>query len=209
VTFLVFDLLHLDGRSLLGTPYRDRREALAELQLSGDSWQTPPWFAGGGKAVWQASKDQRLEGIVIKRLDSMYRPGRRSPDWLKLKNQLMQEVVIAGWKPGEGHRSGTIGSLLLAVRDDAGELRYAGNVGTGFTDGALRSLAKDLEPLSVDSSPFDHPVPPAQARTAHWVSPVLVGEVTFSEWTREGRLRHPSWRGLRPDKSADEVHRES
>jgi bifunctional non-homologous end joining protein LigD len=209
VTFLAFDLLYLDGRSLLDAPYEARRQALDELKLTGDSWQTPPWFAGNGDAVWRASKEQRLEGIVIKRLASTYAPGSRSGDWLKLKNQLMQEVVIAGWKPGTGSREGAIGSLMLGVPDDAGHLSYVGNVGTGFTDAALRSLAAALMPLQADVCPFSVPPPRSQTRDARWVRPILVGEVRFSEWTREGRLRHPAWRGLRPDKAAEEVRRES
>jgi bifunctional non-homologous end joining protein LigD len=209
VTYLVFDLLYLDGRSLLDTPYAERRELLDDLKLSGDSWQTPPWFAGNGKAVFAASKEQHLEGVVMKRLDSTYSPGRRSKSWLKLKNQLMQEVVIAGWKPGEGHRQGTLGALLLGVPNDDGELVYVGNVGTGFTDAALKSLTSDLKPLATTESPFATPVPRVQGRDAQWVQPILVGEVTFSEWTGDGRLRHPSWRGLRPDKGPSEVRRES
>jgi bifunctional non-homologous end joining protein LigD len=209
VTYLVFDLLYLDGRSLLDVPYAERRELLAGLKLAGDSWQTPPWFSGNGEAVFTASKEQQLEGIVMKRLDSRYVPGTRSKAWLKMKNQLMQEVVIAAWKAGEGHRQGSIGSLLLGVPDDNGDLGYVGKVGTGFTDAALKSLAADVAPLAVEESPFAAEIPRAQAREAHWVQPILVGEVTFSEWTRDGRLRHPAWRGLRPDKSADEVRRES
>jgi bifunctional non-homologous end joining protein LigD len=209
VTFMVFDLLYLDGRSLLGRPYSERRELLAGLTLSGQSWQTPPWFAGNGKAVFAASKEQQLEGIVMKRLDSTYSPGIRSTSWLKLKNQLMQEVVIAGWKAGEGHREGSIGSLLLGVPNDDGDLRYVGNVGTGFTDAALKALAAELKPIATDTSPFNPPIARVHARDARWVQPTLVGEVTFSEWTRERRLRHSAWRGLRPDKTASEVRRES
>jgi bifunctional non-homologous end joining protein LigD len=209
VIYLAFDLLYLDGRSLLDEPYSERRKLLDDLKLAGDSWQTPPWFAGNGKAVFNASKEQHLEGVVMKRLDSRYSPGSRSKAWLKLKNQLMQEVVIGGWKPGEGHREGTIGSLLLGVRNDDGDLVYVGNVGTGFTDAALKSLASDLAPLATDDGPFATAIPRVQGRDAHWVQPSLVGEVTFSEWTRDGRLRHPAWRGLRPDKEASEVLRES
>jgi bifunctional non-homologous end joining protein LigD len=209
VTFLAFDLLYVDGRSLLDVPYSERRALLADLQVSGESWQTPPWFAGNGEAVYQTSKEQHLEGIVMKRLDSRYSAGRRSTSWLKLKNQLMQEVVIAGWNPGEGHREGSIGSLLLGVHDKNGDLLYVGNVGTGFTDEALRSLASELSPLAAEESAFATPIPRTLARDAHWVQPTLVGEVTFSEWTRNGRLRHPSWRGLRPDKAGEEVRRES
>ncbi|HEX3707831.1 MAG TPA: non-homologous end-joining DNA ligase [Mycobacteriales bacterium] len=209
VTFLAFDLLHLDRRSLLDLPYAERRQRLEGLDLAGDSWQTPPSFTGHGEAVWQASKEQQLEGIVLKRLKSTYIPGSRSTDWLKLKNQLMQEVVIAGWKPGAGSRQGAIGSLLLGVNGDDGGLVYVGNVGTGFTDAALKMLAADLAPLTCDEPPFAEPIPRSHARDAHWVTPSLVGEVRFSEWTRDGRLRHPAWRGLRPDKTPEEVRRES
>jgi bifunctional non-homologous end joining protein LigD len=209
VTYLIFDLLYLDGRSLLDTAYSERRELLDGLDLRGDSWQTPPGTAGEGKAVWEASKQHGLEGVVMKRLDSKYSPGARSKAWLKLKNVRTQEVVVAGWKPGEGNRAGTIGSLLLGVPDDKGELQYAGHVGTGFTDTMLRQLKADLTPLAAAEPAFATPVPKPQAKDAHWVTPSIVGEVQFSEWTREGRLRHPSWRGLRPDKGPDEVRRES
>jgi bifunctional non-homologous end joining protein LigD len=209
VSYFIFDLLYLDGHPLLDLPYSDRRALLDKLDLRGDSWQTPPWTAGDGTAVFQTSKEHGLEGVVMKRLDSTYAPGRRSKSWLKLKNVRTQEVVIAGWKPGEGNRQGLIGSLLLGIPHDDGTLRYAGHVGTGFTDVMLRDLQRDLKPLSTDSSPFDTPVPRPVAKDAHWVRPELVGEVQFSEWTGERRLRHPSWRGLRPDKTAAEVRDES
>jgi bifunctional non-homologous end joining protein LigD len=207
-TFLVFDVLYLDGRMLLETPYVDRRRVLESLDLAGPSWQTTPMFEGGGEAVLATSREQGLEGIIAKRLDSRYVPGRRSESWLKVKNVRMQEVVIGGWKPGEGRRKGAIGSLLLGVNADAG-LEFVGHVGTGFTDAMLRDLEADLAPLERADSPFATTVPRVQARDAHWVEPRLVGEVVFTEWTRETRLRHPSWRGLRPDKSPDEVVRES
>ncbi|MDQ6875512.1 MAG: non-homologous end-joining DNA ligase [Actinomycetota bacterium] len=208
VVYLMFDLLHLDGRPLIDLPYAQRRELLDGLALAGASWQTPPYFAGGGAAVVQASNDQALEGVVAKRLDSRYLPGRRSDSWRKVKNFRTQEVVVVGWKPGQGRRDGGIGSLLLALRTDAG-LTYAGNVGTGFTDAMLDDLARRLRPLARKTSPVAGDVPRVQARDAHWVSPKLVGEVEFTEWTADGRLRHPSWRGLRPDKAPAEVTRES
>ena len=214
VTYLVFDVLYLDGRSLLDLPYVDRREILESLQLAGPSWQTPPHFAGGsgkdhvGKAVFAASREQGLEGIIAKRLDSKYLAGKRSDCWLKVKNLRTQEVVIGGWKPGEGRRKGAIGSLLLGVPGDAG-LDYVGHVGTGFTDKMLRDLEADLKPLRREDSPFATTVPREHARGAQWVEPQIVGEVAFSEWTRDGRLRHPAWRGLRPDKTVAEVVRES
>src|SRR3954471_11106705 len=147
VTYLVFDVLHLDGRSLLDEPYEERRRILESLELYGPSWQTPPWFRGGGAAVLAASKQQGLEGVIAKRLDSRYYAGRRSDCWLKVKNLRTQEVVIGGWKPGAGRRAGAIGSLLLGVPGDDG-LLYVGHVGTGFTDKMLRDLEADLRPLA-------------------------------------------------------------
>jgi bifunctional non-homologous end joining protein LigD len=209
IVYLVFDVLYLDGRSTVDLPYIERRRLLDDMKLSGPRWQTPPMFEGGGAAVLKASGEQGLEGVVAKALDSRYFPGKRSDSWLKIKNLRTQEVVIGGWKPGEGRRTDMIGSLLLGVPNDKGELLYAGHVGTGFTDKALRDLADDLAPLERKDSPFADTVPREHARGAHWVEPDLVGEVRFGEWTRDGRLRHPAWRGLRPDKSADEVVRES
>jgi bifunctional non-homologous end joining protein LigD len=204
---LLFDLLYLDGESLLAQPYTQRRERLEALTLAGGAWQTPPAFTGRGTEAVTVSQSQGLEGVVAKRLSSSYLPGRRSPDWIKIKNLRTQEVIIGGWKPGAGRRAGMIGSLLLGIPEVDG-LHYAGKVGTGFTDTMLRDLAADLDSLATQSSPF-RAVPRPDARQARWVSPRLVGEVAFSEWTDDGRLRHPAWRGLRPDKSPDQVVRES
>ena len=178
-TFFAFDVLHLDGRSLLELPYVERRGILESLALSGPSWQTPPWFAGGGAAVLAASKTQGLEGVIAKRLDSRYYPGKRSDCWLKIKNLRTQEVVIGGWKPGEGRRKGAIGSLLLGVPGPGG-LDYVGHVGTGFTEKMLRDLEADLAPLQRETSPFASTVPREHARDAHWVEPKIVGEVAPS-----------------------------
>ncbi len=208
VTYLVFDLLHLDGRSTLSVPYRERRALLEGLDLSGPSWQTPPAWFGGGAAVLAAAREQHLEGVVAKQVESTYQPGTRSRTWLKVKNLRIQEVVVAGWRPGQGRRAGTVGSLLLAIPDADG-LRYAGKVGTGFTAAALDELQRRLERLATERSPLADDVPRVDARGARWVRPELVGEVRFTEWTRDGRLRHPAWRGLRPDKGADQVVRES
>lgn len=210
VTFLAFDVMYLDGESLLKRTYDERRAALESLGLDGPRWVTPPAFEGDGAAASKASEDQGLEGVLAKRRDSTYEPGRRSRSWVKVKHFLAQEVVIGGWKPGEGRRKGGIGSLLLGVHDpESGELRYAGHVGTGFTVRMLDDLEARLRPLTRKTPPFTDEVPRAQARDARWVTPRLVGEVAFSEWTKDGRLRHPSWRGLRPDKSAAEVRPES
>jgi len=209
VSYLVFDVLDIDGTSLLTTTYDERRVALEDLGLDGPSWATPPAFAGDGETAKEVSKQQGLEGVLAKRRASLYQPGKRSRDWVKVKHIRMQEVVIGGWSPGEGNRAGRIGSLLLGVNDEDGRLVYAGHVGTGFSVAVLADLGARLAKLERTSAPFADEVPRAHAKGAHWVTPQLVGEVAFAEWTRDGRLRHPTWRGLRPDKSPDEVVRES
>jgi bifunctional non-homologous end joining protein LigD len=208
VSFLAFDLLCLDGTLLLAEPYRRRRGMLEELRLQGRHWQTPPAFTGqDGADLLAVSRQQGLEGIVAKRLDSRYEPGRRSPAWVKIKNVRRQEVVIGGWQPGAGGRAGQIGSLLIGVHG-AGGLEFAGHVGTGFTQQALALLARRLAPLRQDSCPFAVPVPREHARTAIWVRPLLVAEVEFASWTAEGRMRAASYKGLRDDKHPGEVTRE-
>jgi bifunctional non-homologous end joining protein LigD len=207
VQLVLFDLLHLEGRSLLDLPYDDRRAALAELSLAGESWQVPEAFFGGGQQLLDATRAQGLEGIVAKRRTSPYRPGRRSDCWLKVKHIRRTSTVIAGWKPGEGGRAGRIGSLLLGVQGPDG-LEYAGHVGTGFTAAVLRDLATRLEPLQREDSPFATPVPREHARNAVWVEPLLVAEVDYTEWTKDGRLRHPSYKGLRDDYDPADVVRE-
>jgi bifunctional non-homologous end joining protein LigD len=208
VTFMLFDLLRLDGRSTLTLPYTERRALLEGLELDGAHWKTPPPSTEHGADVLQAARDQLLEGVLAKQLGSAYYPGRRFNGWLKVKNLRTQEVVVGGWQPGEGRRQGSIGALLLGL-PDGDQLRYAGKVGTGFTTRALTELSELLEPLTQDSSPFADPLPRKDSVDARWVRPEVVGEVRFSEWTRDGRLRHPAWRGLRPDKSPDVVVRES
>ncbi len=205
VTYVLFDLLWLDGHSLMGLGYEERRARLKQLALDGERWQTPDHVVGEGAALQKVSREQGLEGIVAKRLDSSYEPGRRSPCWLKVKNVNRQELVIGGWLPGEGRRRNRIGALLVGVRDD-GALRFAGRVGTGFTEAELERLHALLEPLEQDSSPFEAgPKPP---RNAVFARPELVCEVEFIEWTRDGVLRAPSYKGLRDDKSPALVVRE-
>jgi bifunctional non-homologous end joining protein LigD len=207
VTYLVFDVLHLDGRDTTGLPWERRRELLDTLGLAGPHWQTPPAWRGDGAAVLRAAGDLGVEGVVAKRRAGVYRSGERSTDWIKVKFLRTQEVVVGGWTEGQGRRAGLIGSLLVGVPAAEG-LAYAGRVGTGFTTAALRDLADRLRPLARATPPFAGPVPAAQARGAHWVRPTLVGEVRFGEWTREGRMRQPAWRGLRPDKQPAQVVRE-
>jgi bifunctional non-homologous end joining protein LigD len=207
-TYLIFDVLHLDGRSTLELPYAQRRALLESLELAGPSWATAPSFVGGGAAVLEASQEAGMEGVVAKRLDSPYLPGRRSECWLKVKNLRTQEVIIGGWKPGAGRQGNTFGSLLLGVPGEHG-LDYVGHVGTGFSDAVLRDLQQRLDGLAGAESPFAVDVPREYARGARWVRPVLVGEVAYSELTRDGRLRHPTWRGLRADKEPAQVRYES
>ena len=208
VTYLVFDLLQLDGRPLLDLPYSRRRELLDQLGLSGPYWQTPPSFPGEDlQDVLAVSVDHGMEGVVAKRLDSAYAPGVRTDHWRKIKNVRLQEAVVAGYKPGQGNRTGQVGSLLIGVHDATG-LIYAGHVGTGFSDETLRMLGARLEPLRRPSSPFDGPVPPEHARTAVWVEPRLVIQVAFDRWTRAGRMRAPVYKGLRDDKDPADVVRE-
>jgi bifunctional non-homologous end joining protein LigD len=203
VTYLVFDLLVEDGESLLALPYAQRRERLEALGVAGERWVPTPWFRGGGAAVLAASRDNGLEGIVAKRLDSPYRPGLRGPDWRKVKNVRTQAVVVGGWRPGQGRRAGGVGSLLVGVHDDAGRLVYAGHVGTGFTAAALAELQPLFAPA--DRPPFADALPREVTRDARWVAPELVGEVAFAAWTADGRMRHPSWRGLRDDLAPEDV----
>jgi len=206
VAYVIFDLLYLDGRSTMGLAYTERRRLLEDLKLRGRVWQTPPAALGEGAAMRQASQDLRLEGLMAKRLDSTYQAGKRTDAWLKIKNQQGQELVIGGWLPGEGGRSGRIGALLVGYYD-AGRLVYAGKVGTGFTERMLDRLQSLLGPLARPDSPFREGIAPP--RGAVFTDPALVGEFAFAEWTRTGQLRHPSFKGLREDKDPASVVRES
>jgi bifunctional non-homologous end joining protein LigD len=206
VHLFVFDLLHHGQESLLGQPYTERRARLDKLGLNAAPFRTPAWHRGDAAGVLADSIAQGLEGVVGKPLTSAYHPGQRR-DWIKVKNVKQQEVIVCGWKPGAGRRADMIGSLLLGVYD-GGQLRYVGHVGTGFTRDMLAELMVELASLDRDTSPFGTAVPAQQARDAHWTEPRLVGEVAFAEWTNEGILRQPSWRGLRIDKEPGDVHRE-
>jgi bifunctional non-homologous end joining protein LigD len=211
VVYAIFDLLYLDGHSLMRLPYEERRARLEELGLGGPAWRVPAVHPGRGQALLEATEAQGLEGIVAKRLDSRYEPGRRTGAWVKIKHTRRQELVIAGWLPGEGRRTDRIGALLMGVYDEGGALRYAGRVGTGFTDRMLDDLRARLAPLRRSESPFA--TAPKLPRHAVFVEPELVAEIEFREWTgegvkREGVMRAPSFKGLRDDKPADAVVRE-
>ncbi len=207
--YFVFDLLELDGKDLRRETYDERRAALeaALAPPKDDPVQVPPAFAGDVDHAIASSKELGLEGVMAKQRDGTYATGRRSRTWIKIKHHLSQEVVIGGWTPGNGRRANGIGALLLGI-PDGDTLRYVGKVGTGFTDAMLDDLAKKLSAHERKTPPLEG-VPSLDARGAHWVRPEYVGEVEFAEWTGTDRLRQPSWRGLRPDKSVEEVVRES
>jgi bifunctional non-homologous end joining protein LigD len=207
VAYYVFDVLHLDDTPTMPWPYTRRRELLASLRLAGDAVCIPENFVDRDPAeVTAAAAGRGLEGIIAKRLGSPYRPGRRSADWIKTPFSRTQEVIIIGYKPGDGRRAGTIGSLVLAVTEPDGTLSFAGGVGTGFTEAMLRQLQQQLSSRTRRTSPVPG-IPREHARGVRWVDPVLVGEVAFRNWTPDGRMRHPSWRGLRPDRDPGDVRR--
>jgi len=206
VVYAIFDLLYLDGHSLIELPYAERRERLERLGLEGRAWRVPAVHRGDGARLLEATRAQGLEGIVAKRLDCRYEPGKRSGAWLKVKHTLRQELVIAGWLPGEGRRERRIRALLLGYYDGP-QLVYAGRVGTGFTDETLDELARRLEPIRRERSPFDRA--PRLPREAVFVEPRLVADIEFRAWTEDGVLRAPSFKGLRDDKEGPQVVRES
>ncbi|MDQ6919627.1 MAG: non-homologous end-joining DNA ligase [Candidatus Dormibacteraeota bacterium] len=205
VGYVLFDLLYLDGHSTMALPYTERRRRLEDLKLKGRYWQTPQATVGDGASTLETSKKLGVEGVMAKRLDSVYQPGKRPDAWLKVKNHQGQELVIGGWLPGAGVREGWVGALLVGYFDGP-DLVYAGKVGTGFTDKMLERLKSLLGPLRRDTSPFTGGLKPPKG--AIFVEPKVVGEFEFSEWTRAGHLRQPSFKGLREDKDARTVVRE-
>jgi bifunctional non-homologous end joining protein LigD len=206
VTYLAFDVLRLYGVELTDRSFSERRATLERLEVAGAHWTVSPLF-DDGPATAQAASENGLEGVVAKRLSSLYRPGQRTSDWVKVRFSHRQEFVVGGWEHGEGGRSGGIGSLLLGVYEGAG-LVYAGQVGTGFTAASLRAMEKRLRPSVMDSSPFVAMPPDVRGRPITWVRPEVVVEVEFAEWTVEGRLRFASFQGIRTDKRPEEVVRE-
>lgn len=213
VTFMIFDILYLDGYSTMELPYTERRAILEGLKLDGPNWRTPPYYAGLGDQMSQAAHTARLEGIVAKRLDSVYEPGKRTGAWRKLKFVGRQEFIIGGWLPYKSSDLDMVGSLLLGYNDEVAEpgkplppLHYAGSVGTGLTDSTRRELASLMKARPSDRSPFSGKTgKPA----ALFVRPDLIAEVEYRGWSSEGRLRQPSFKGLRDDKDPREIVRES
>ncbi|MCT9075748.1 ATP-dependent DNA ligase [Streptomyces fulvoviolaceus] len=200
VHLVLFDVMHLGRHPLLALPYSRRRTRLEALGLDGPHWSTPAALVGHGAQALQATRERGLEGLVCKRLDSVYEPGVRSRAWIKIRNLRSEDVVVGGWLPGKGRLTGLPGAVLLGQRSE-GRLRYVGGVGTGWSETEREQLAALLRAAATDVCPFD-PVPPAPG--AHWVVPRLVGEVRYSTRTRAGLLRQPSWSRLRPDLTPEE-----
>lgn len=205
VVYIVFDLLYVDGEDLTGRQLQERRRILEEAIVSTDDIQVSPITQGEGTALYHAAAEQGLEGIMAKRLASIYQPGERSKDWLKVKVTFDADVVIVGWTEGDGNRQGSLGSLMMAVYDD-GALRYIGNVGTGFGRKSLQEVFEQLTALEETGSPLPADVLSSrpELRRAHWVAPSLVATVEHRGLTSVGRLRSPSFQGFREDKRPDE-----
>ncbi len=204
--YFAFDLLWLDGEDLRSRPLLERKERLARvLEGQNKNVRYSDHVVGEGPAFFERASAMKLEGIISKRAESVYKAGR-TKDWLKVKCIARQEFVIGGYTPPGGSRT-HLGALLVGVREGQG-LRYAGKVGTGFSQASLRDLHAALKPLEQDEPPFMPPPRGANVRGAHWVAPTLVAEVAFTEFTSDGLLRHPSFQGLREDKPATAVTRE-
>lgn len=205
VRFFAFDVVEAAGRDLTALPYSERRRMLRDLVRDTDVVSVPPDAGHDVETAVAISRDLGLEGVVAKRSDSRYRVGRRSRDWIKIKHTRTQEVVVGGWRPGNGARADTFGSLLVGIPAETG-LRYVGRVGSGFTDRDLADLRRTLDRIARATPPLTD-VPAEEARDAHWVTPKLVGEVEYAEFTADGRMRAATWRGLRRDKSPGDVGR--
>jgi bifunctional non-homologous end joining protein LigD len=205
VVFLAFDIVGLDGKDLNGRPLGERRRLLEECVVPSEKIQLSPLTDGEGIALFRAAAEQGLEGIMAKRRSSIYQPGARSRDWLKVKVTFDADVVIAGWTEGEGRREGTLGSLAMAVFDGP-DLRYVGNVGTGFDRASLADAFRRLQGLEKSERPFPPEVIRSrpELRRAHWVRPSLVARVEHRQLTSAGRLRSPSFQGFREDKAPEE-----
>ncbi|MFJ1596610.1 ATP-dependent DNA ligase [Streptomyces sp. NPDC088261] len=198
---MLFDALHLGGRPLLRVPYADRRQELEGLRLLGPSWSTPGAIVGHSAQALETTREHGLEGIIRKRLTSVYEPGVRSRAWIKIRNVRTVDAIVGGWVPGRGQLGGLPGAVLVGRREE-GALRYMGSVGTGWSDRERTTLAQLLHAAEIDHCPFDR-VP--RVAGARWVLPRLVGEVTYSVRTRAGLLRQPSWHRLRPDLAPEDT----
>jgi len=207
VTFVIFDLLHLNGNDTHTLPFVDRRRLLDQLVEPGEHWRLTDVHEDGGAELLEIVIDRGLEGLIAKLGTSRYIEGKRTPSWRKVKPRRRQEFVVGGWAAGKEGRAGSIGSLLLGYYDgDA--LRHCGSVGSGLNVESIAHWQSIIDETSIDHSPFDGPVPPTMGRSFHWVDPRHVVEVAFGEWTADGHLRHPSYLGHRVDKDPRDVVRE-
>lgn len=212
VTYIVFDVLFKNGESVMNQTYVKRRDILEKLNLNGQFWNTPGFITGSAMKILTQATALGMEGIVAKKLESPYLSGQRTDAWLKLKIRRRQELIICGWQPGNGSRSGLPGALLLGYYEpkvsdvSTRRLIYAGECGSGFTEESLRALQDGLEKHRVAANPFDLNVP--KARNLVFARPRLVGEFEFSEWTQNGLLRHPVFLGVRTDRHPNDVIRE-
>lgn len=204
VFYVLFDLLFVDGRPLMDQPYTNRREQLEELTLLGANWQVTPAHVGQGNAMLAAARQNHLEGLVAKRLESTYQPGKRSPAWIKIKIVQRQEFVVAGWVPERTGVANRIGALLVGIHDCDGKLHYAGKVGTGLSAADHAPLMKKLAPFETNKNPFVGVVP----REAKFTKHPLVAEIEYRRWPASGIIQHAAFKGLRTDKSAKDVVRE-
>jgi len=196
----VFDVLQLDGHDTIGLPYTDRRRLLEQLLEPGDHWMVPTNRIGGGAELVELTDAQGLEGVMAKRVDSLYAPGKRSPNWRKIKNRRRVDVVIGGFTAGDGNRENTFGSLLVG-RWDGDTLVFAGGVGTGFDQRTLEDLGGRLRSRTVADCPFDPPPPAFYRRNTTWVEPELTATVEIAEFTNDGLVRHASYLGLTPEET--------
>ena len=205
VWLMLFDVLWVDGKSVMTQPLTERREILEELTVEGPSWQVSPMYRGNGAAMLEAARGTELEGIVAKRIDSVYEPGIRSSNWRKVKIVLRQEFVIGGWTVEKGAEGTAVGALQVGYHDCDGRLRFAGAVGSGFTHATLNELGKRLAQLKADRSPFADRLPKRHVR---WVKPELIAEVEFRRWPEGGMLQQAAYKGLRFDKDPRDVVKE-
>lgn len=202
--YVAFDLLRLDGKSTIDLPYRSRRQVLDSFVSDGPNWRLSPFVEDGREELWALAKERRLEGIVLKRMDSTYKPGARSHDWRKVKIQLDQEFVVGGWLAGQGALENDIGSLVVGVMDGA-DLVVAGLAGSGLTDAERRRLSAMF--TERPDTPFS--AVPKLDRKVTWVEPTVVVTIGYGNWPKDGMLRHPVYLGIRSETDPNDVVRES
>ena len=189
----IFDVLQVGGTDTTDLAYRDRRQLLVDVVEPGTNWAVPSHSVGNGADLLAATVERGLEGVIAKRLDSVYRPGTRTKEWRKIKNRIRTSLTIGGYTAGTGNRSSTFGALLVGRRRADGSLAFAGGVGTGFDQSTLDSLTRRLRALDTDACPFDPPPPAPVRRTASWVSPTLEATLEIAEFTNDGLVRHASF----------------